>query len=105
MPLMASAFMGNKSIVSSELYHYVFLHANVSYVNSLLPSDSDLSNEQNEPTCSIDDNNEYAQSCLDAIMAVVSKDDEHNEICGGTTSFKTAESSVVFLTQAESYYH
>ncbi len=57
---MASAFMGNKSIVSSELYRYIFLHANVSYVNSLLLSDSDLSNEQNEPTCSIDNNNEYA---------------------------------------------
>jgi hypothetical protein len=33
MPLMASALLGNKSIVSSELFRYVFLHANVSYVN------------------------------------------------------------------------
>ncbi len=33
MPLMASALLGNKSIVSSELFHYVFPHANVSYMN------------------------------------------------------------------------
>jgi hypothetical protein len=36
MPLMASALLGNKSVVSSELFRYVFLHANVSYVNSLI---------------------------------------------------------------------
>jgi hypothetical protein len=35
MPLMASALLGNKSIISSELFCYVFPHANVSYVNSL----------------------------------------------------------------------
>jgi hypothetical protein len=49
MPRMALALLGNRSIISLELYHYVFLHANVSYVNSLLPSHSDLSNEQNKP--------------------------------------------------------
>ncbi len=72
MPLMASAPLGNRSIISSELYRYVFQHANISYVNSSLPSRSDLSNEQNKPTFSADDNNEYAQSCLDAVMAAVS---------------------------------
>jgi hypothetical protein len=36
MPLMASALLGNKSIISSELLRYIFPHANVSYVNSLL---------------------------------------------------------------------
>ena len=105
MPLMALALLGNRSIINLELYRYVFPHAHVSYVNSLLPSRSDLSNEQNKPTSSVDDNNEYAQSCLDAVMAAVSKDDEHNEFCGGTTSYKTADGTVVFLTQAESYYH
>jgi hypothetical protein len=105
MPLMASALLGNRSIISSELYRYVFSHANVSYVNSLLPSCSDLSNEQNKPISSVDDNNEYAQSCLDAVMVAVSKNDEHNEFCGGTTSYKTADGTVVFLTQAKSYYH
>jgi hypothetical protein len=105
MPLMASALLGNRSIISLELYCYVFPHANVSYVNSWLPSRSDLSNEQNKPTSSVDDNNEYAQSCLDAVMVAVSKDDEHNEFYGGTTSYKTAEGTVVFLTQAKSYYH
>jgi hypothetical protein len=35
MPLMASALFENKSIISLELYCYVFLHANVLYVNSL----------------------------------------------------------------------
>ncbi len=101
MPLMASALLGNRSIISSELYCYVFLHANVSCVNSLLPSRSDLSNEQNKPTSSVDDNNEYAQSCLDAVMAAVSKDDKHNEFCGGTTSYKTADGTVVFFIQAK----
>ncbi len=33
MPLMASVLLGNRSIISLELYLYVFLHANVSYVN------------------------------------------------------------------------
>jgi hypothetical protein len=42
MPLMASALLGNKSIVSSELSRYVFLHVNVSYMNSLIKSDSNL---------------------------------------------------------------
>ncbi len=105
MPLMASALLGNRSIISLELYRYVFPHANVSYVNSLLPSRSDLSNEQNKSTFSVDDNNEYAQSCLDAVMVAVSKDDEHNEFCGGTTSYKIADGTVVFLTQAKSYYY
>ncbi len=105
MPLMASALLGNQSIISSELYRYVFPHAYVSYMNSLLPSRSDLSNEQNKPTSSVDDNNEYAQSCLDVVMAAVSKDDEHNEFCGGTTFYKTADGTIVFLTHARSYYH
>jgi hypothetical protein len=39
MPLMASTLLGNKSIISSELFRYVFPHANVSYVSSLLESD------------------------------------------------------------------
>jgi hypothetical protein len=64
-----------------------------------------LSNEQNKPTSSVDVNNEYTQSCIDAVMAAVSKGDEHNEFCGGTTSYKKADATVVFLTQAESYYH
>jgi hypothetical protein len=38
MPLMVSALLGNKSIVSSELLCYVLPHANVSYVNSLMDS-------------------------------------------------------------------
>ena len=33
------------------------------------------------------------------------QDNEHNETCGGTNSYKTPEGKVVFLTQAESYYH
>ncbi len=106
MPLMASTLLGNnKSIINSKLSCYIFLLENVSYVNSLQLSDSDLSNDQNKPRCSIDDNNEHEQSCLDAVMAAVLKDDEHDEIFGGTTSFKTAEGRVVFSTQAKSYYH
>jgi hypothetical protein len=42
MPLMASALLGNKSIISSELFCYEFPHANVSYMNSLLDSDSNM---------------------------------------------------------------
>ena len=51
------------------------------------------------------DTNEYAHSCLDAVMAAFSKDDEHNETCGGTNSYKTPEGKVVFLTQVELYCH
>ncbi len=53
----------------------------------------------------MDENNEYAQSCLDAVMEAVWKDDDHNEVCGGVNSYKTTDGKVVFLTQAESYHH
>ncbi len=52
----------------------------------------------------MDENNEYAQSCLDAVMEAVGKDDDHNEVCGGANSYKTTGGKVVFLTQAESYH-
>jgi hypothetical protein len=103
MPLMASALFGNKSIVSSEIFRYVFPHANVSYVDESYCSGSNLEHNLSESTSSKNDTNEYAHSCLDAVMAAVSKDDEHNETCGGTNTYKTAEDQVVFLTQAESY--
>jgi hypothetical protein len=53
----------------------------------------------------MDENNEYAQSCLDAVMEAVCKDDDHDEFCGGANSYKTTDGKVVFLTQAESYHH
>ncbi len=53
----------------------------------------------------MDENNEYAQSCLDAVMEVVWKDDNHDEFCGGAHSYKTTDSKIVFLTQAKSYHH
>ena len=80
----------------------MFLHANVFYVNALYCSDSNFNNNSSKSTSSQNDTNEYAYSCLDEVMAAVSKDDEHNEICAGTNSYKTAERKVVFLTQAES---
>ncbi len=46
MPLMASALLGNKSITSSELFRYVFPHANGSYVNSLLQSELNLCHDE-----------------------------------------------------------
>jgi hypothetical protein len=39
MPLMAFALLGNTLIISSELFCYVFPHANDSYMNSLIKSD------------------------------------------------------------------
>jgi hypothetical protein len=106
MPLMASALLGNKSIVSSELFCYVFPHANVSYVNSLMDSHPNLCRgECAKSSHSTDENNEYAQSCLDAVMEAVWKDDDHDEFCGGANSYKTTDGKVVFLTQAESYHH
>ncbi len=56
-----------------------------------------------QSTTSKNDTNEYAHSCLDAVLAAVAKDDD--ETCGGTNSYKTAEDQVVFLTQAESNCH
>jgi hypothetical protein len=53
----------------------------------------------------MDENNQYAQSWLDAVMEAVWKDDDHNEFCGGANSYKTMDDKVVFLTQAESYDH
>jgi hypothetical protein len=106
MPLMASALLGNKSIISSEPFRYVFSHANVSYMNSLIKSDSNLCHDEcAKSSHSMDENNEYAQSCLDAVMEAVWKDDDHNEVCGGVNSYKTTDGKVVFLTQAESYHH
>ncbi len=106
MPLMASALLDNKSIVSSELFCYIFPHAFFSYVNSLLESDSNLCHgECAKNSHSMDENNEYAQSCLDAAMEAVWKDDDHDEFCGGAKSYKTTDGKVEFLTQAESYHH
>jgi hypothetical protein len=103
---MASALLGNKSIVSSELFHYVFPHANVSYVNSLIESDSNLCHgECAISSQSTDENNEYAQSCLDAVIEAVWKDDDRDEFGGGANSYNTTDDKVVFLTQAESYHH
>ncbi len=54
----------------------------------------------------MDENNEYAQSCLDAVITeVVWKDDHHDEVCGDENSYKTTDGKVVFLTQAEPYHH
>jgi hypothetical protein len=101
MPLMASALLGNKSIISSDLFCYVFPPANVSYVNSLPQFDSNLCNDMSMQTSSsIDENNEYSQSCLDAVMEAVGKDDEQNEFCGGTNLYKKTDGKVVFLAQA-----
>ncbi len=106
MPLMALALLGNKSINSSELFCYVFPHVNVSYVNSLMDSHPNLCHGECEKSSHLmDENNEYAQSHLDAIMEAVWKDDDHDEFCGGANSYKTTEGKVVFLTQAESYHH
>jgi hypothetical protein len=81
MPLMASALLGNTSIVSSELFRYVFLHASVSYVNSLIKSDSNWCHDEcAKSSHSMDENNEYPQSCLDAVMEAVWKDDDHDEV-------------------------
>ncbi len=103
---MASALLGNKSIVSSELSRYVFPHVNVFYMTSLIKSDSNLCHgECAKSSYLMDENNEYAQSCLDAVMEAVWKDDDHNDVCGGANSYKTTDGKVVFLTQAESYHH
>jgi hypothetical protein len=72
MPLMASALLDKTSIVSSELFCYIFPPANVSYMNSLLESDSNLCHDECvKCSHSMDENNEYAQSCLDAVMEAV----------------------------------
>ncbi len=81
MPLMASALLGNKPIVSSELFRYVFPHANVSYMDSLTDSHSNLCHgECAESSNSNGESNEYAQTFLDAVMDAVWKDDDHDEI-------------------------
>ncbi len=103
---MASALLGNKSRVSSELFRYVFPHANVSYVNSLIESHSNLCHGKCAKSSHLaDENNEHAQSCLDAVVEAVWKDDDYDEVCEGTNSYKTTDGKVVFLTQAESYHH
>ena len=97
MPLMALALLGENIIVASELFRYIFPHANVSYVDSLLPSKSNSSNDTSHDPISFDkDDNEYAQSCLDAIMAGVSKNEVQDESCRGTTSYKMADGIVIF---------
>ncbi len=106
MPLMASALLGNKSIVSSELFRYVFPHANISYMNSLMDSHPNLCHgECAESSFLKGESNEYAQTCLDAVMVAVWKYYDHDEFCGGANSYKTIDGKVVFLTQAELYHH
>jgi hypothetical protein len=106
MPLMASALLGNNSIVSSELFCYVFPHANVSYIESLMDSHPNLCHcECAESSYLKGKSNEYEQTCLDAVMDAVWKDDDHDEFCRGANSYKTTDGKVVFLTQAVLYYH
>ncbi len=103
---MASALLGDKSSVNSELFRYVFPHWNVSYLNLLVESDSNLCHDEcAKSSHSMDENNEYAQSYLDAVIEAVWKDDDPNEVCGGANSYKTTDGKVVFLTQAKSYHH
>jgi hypothetical protein len=105
MPLMTSALLGKKSIVSSELFRCVFPHANVSYMDSLTDSHSNLCHGECSESSNLNgESNEYAQTFLDAVMDAVWKDDDHDEICGGANSYKTIDGNVVFLTQAESYH-
>jgi hypothetical protein len=103
---MTSALLDNESIISSELFCYVFPPVNVSYVTSLIESHSNLCHGEFAKSSHLtNENNKYAQSCLDAVMEAVWKDDDHNEVCGGAFSYKTTDGKVAFLTQAESYYH
>jgi hypothetical protein len=85
MPLMASALLGYKSIISSVP---PFIFAWECFIcELLLQFDSNLCHDESVISSnSMDENNEYAQSCLDAVMEVVWKDDEHDEFCGGTNS-------------------
>jgi hypothetical protein len=53
-----------------------------------------LNNNSSKPTSIKNDTNEYAHSCLDAAMAAVAKDDEHNDTCGETNSDKTARGNI-----------
>jgi hypothetical protein len=72
MPLMASALLGNKSIVSSEMFCYVFPHANVSYMDSLMDSHSNLCHGECAESSNLNgESNEYAQTFLDAVMDAV----------------------------------
>ena len=87
MPLMASTLFRNKSIISLKIFRNVFPHANVSYIDALYSSDSNLNNNSSGTISNENDTNEYAHSCLDAVMAAFSKGDEHNETCGGTNSY------------------
>ncbi len=89
---MESALLGNKSIVSSEMFRYVFPHANVSYLNALMGSHPNLCHgECAKSSYLMDESNEYAKSCLDAVMEAAWKDDDHNEFCGGTNSYKITD--------------
>ena len=46
----------------------------------MLQSDSNLCHDESvKSSHPMDENNEYAQSCLDAVMEAVWKDDDHNE--------------------------
>ncbi len=72
----------------------------------MFQSDSNLCHDESvKSSHSMDENNEYAQSCLDAVVEAVWKDDNHDEFCGGTNSYKTTDGKVIFLIQAESYHH
>jgi hypothetical protein len=62
MSLMALALFGNKSIVSSEIFRYVFPHANVSYVDEMYGLDSNLNYNSSKSTSIKNDTNEYAHS-------------------------------------------
>ena len=49
----------------------------VSYIDALYSSDSNLNNNSSKAISNENNTNEYAHSCLNAVMAAFSKDDEH----------------------------
>jgi hypothetical protein len=61
-------------------------------VNSWLQSDSNLCHDESVKSSHlVNENNEYAQSCLDAVMEAVWNDDEHDEFCGGANSYEITD--------------
>ena len=74
MPLVASALLGKKSIITSELSCYVFQHANVSYIDSLMDSQPNLCHDECAENSYLNgESNEYAQTCLDAVVDAFGK--------------------------------
>ena len=110
-PIMVLASLGRQSFVTSEKYWYSFPHELIGFVANLRKT---IHSDHNEESENDDDeeskqeeeeieNQEWVMKTLTNLNNTY--DAQEQESCGGTRMFKLSDGKIIYLSQAESYYH